>query len=185
MTLKNIIRKGDKTSHGGTVLESINGYSVLGIEVACKGHQVICPLCKGTFPIIDGISSMPIHGKHPAVEGMKTACGAKLIASQDIYKLEQVNGGVGKVITSSDSTSSFQEQSKIETDYGARFFAKDSETGLPMRNARYFALVNDVEVEGYTDDNGYATIHANGPDDVIKFHMAFVTPKRSLDKEGE
>ncbi|WP_133052251.1 PAAR domain-containing protein, partial [Gilliamella apis] len=51
-------------------------------------HMVLCPLCKGTFPIVEGVESTSVHGKYPAVEGMKTACGAKLIASQTEYQLE-------------------------------------------------------------------------------------------------
>lgn len=86
--MKPVIRKGDTTTHGGTVIEGIEDYLVYGKPIACKTHMVLCPLCKGTFPIIEGVGSTSVHGKYPAVEGMKTACGAKLIASQTEYQLE-------------------------------------------------------------------------------------------------
>ena len=88
MAQKKVIRKGDKTSHGGTVLEGIDDYPVLGQPVACKGHMVSCPQCLGTYPIIEGVESQTIYGKQPAVEGMKTECGAELIGSQETFLVE-------------------------------------------------------------------------------------------------
>lgn len=88
MVLKSVIRKGDTTTHGGTVIEGIDDYLVYDKPIACKTHMVLCPLCKGTFPIIEGVETVPIRGKYPAVEGMKTSCGAMLIASQSEYKIE-------------------------------------------------------------------------------------------------
>jgi len=44
--------------------------------------MVECPLCKGSFPIIEGSESMKVQGIPIALEGMKTSCGAILIASQ-------------------------------------------------------------------------------------------------------
>lgn len=88
MSLKPVIRKGDTTTHGGMVLEGIDTYPVLGVPVACVGHLVSCPKCLGTYPIVEGVATFTIDGKKPAVEGMKTACGASLIASQTEYKIE-------------------------------------------------------------------------------------------------
>lgn len=88
MALKPVIRKGDATSHGGVVLEGVDTYPVQGIAVACVGHLVSCPLCLGTYPIVEGVATFTIEGKQPAVDGMKTACGASLIASQSEYKIE-------------------------------------------------------------------------------------------------
>lgn len=48
MALKSVIRKGDKTSHGGTVLEGLDNHPILGIGIACKGHKVTCPKCLGS-----------------------------------------------------------------------------------------------------------------------------------------
>lgn len=88
MQQKPIIRKGDTTSHGGEVLEGLEDHLIHGKPIACKDHQVYCPLCKNTFPIIEGITSYTLKGRYPAVEGMKTACGATLIASQKELKIK-------------------------------------------------------------------------------------------------
>ncbi|WP_387796110.1 PAAR domain-containing protein, partial [Photorhabdus sp. RM125S] len=52
------------------------------MPVAAKGDLVSCPKCKGVFPIVEGSDDLKHQGKPIALEGMQTACGAKLIASQ-------------------------------------------------------------------------------------------------------
>ncbi|WP_387795382.1 PAAR domain-containing protein, partial [Photorhabdus sp. RM125S] len=52
------------------------------MPVAAKGDLVSCPKCKGVFPIVEGSDDLKHQGKPIALEGMHTACGAKLIASQ-------------------------------------------------------------------------------------------------------
>lgn len=88
MALKPVIRKGDATSHGGVVLGGVDTYLMQGIAVTCVGHMVSCPLCLVTYPIVEGVATFTIDGKQPAVDGMKTSCGAALIASQTEYKIE-------------------------------------------------------------------------------------------------
>lgn len=84
--MRAVILKGDTTSHGGTVLEGDGAALWDGRAVAGVGHKVECPKCKGTFPILPDLLvrrySHQIHGRDTAVEGMRTACGATLIASQ-------------------------------------------------------------------------------------------------------
>ncbi|EDU58355.1 hypothetical protein PROSTU_01527 [Providencia stuartii ATCC 25827] len=41
--MQQIIRKGDKTTHGGTVLTGFDTMKFGGIGVARKGDQVSCP----------------------------------------------------------------------------------------------------------------------------------------------
>lgn len=77
-----IIRQGDPTDHGGTVLEGSLTDICHGKPIAYMGHQVLCPRCKGTYPIIEGVLTTVFYGKGVAVAGMKTACGAALIATQ-------------------------------------------------------------------------------------------------------
>ncbi|MDR0218922.1 MAG: PAAR domain-containing protein [Enterobacteriaceae bacterium] len=82
MPNKAVIRLNDTTDHGGKVITTIDGYVYQGIPIAGKGDLVICPKCDGTFPIMEGSESLKYKGKQIALEGMSTACGAKLIASQ-------------------------------------------------------------------------------------------------------
>ncbi|MFJ2545093.1 PAAR domain-containing protein [Pseudomonas sp. NPDC087612] len=79
--MKKIARLGDSTDHGGSVIEAIQHTNLNGKPIAGKGNLVSCPLCKGIFPIIEGSSTYSINGIPVALDGMKTACGASLIAS--------------------------------------------------------------------------------------------------------
>lgn len=87
-----IIRQGDSTSHGGTVLEGSIMDICHGKPIAYLGHKVHCPKCRGTFPIVEGVLTTSFYGKGVAVAGMKTACGAILIASQ-FTDIVEIGGG--------------------------------------------------------------------------------------------
>lgn len=78
---RGIIRLGDKTTHGGTVISAQATFNVLGKAVAVEGDATICPQCKGTFPILAAGSERHHHGQAVAYDGDKTACGAKLLSS--------------------------------------------------------------------------------------------------------
>lgn len=82
MTSRAIIREGDPTSHGGTVLEGFAGLSFYGRQAAGIGHRGYCPQCKQDFLIIEGAPNRRHMGRGLAVEGMRTSCGATLIATQ-------------------------------------------------------------------------------------------------------
>lgn len=87
-----IIREGDSTSHGGTVLEGSPSDICMGKPIAYIGHKVHCPKCRGTFPIVEGVMTASFYGKGVAVAGMKTSCGATLIASQFTDTVEWSGG---------------------------------------------------------------------------------------------
>lgn len=91
-----IIRKGDPTSHGGHVIEGSLPDICHGKPIAFVGHQTFCPKCKGFFPIVEGVSTTSFYGNGVAVAGMKTACGATLIATQFTAIVELAGGAVGE-----------------------------------------------------------------------------------------
>jgi uncharacterized Zn-binding protein involved in type VI secretion len=75
-----IIRVGDPTDHGGVVLDGIPGTDLYGLPIAGIGNMVMCPKCGDPFPIIEGTDNDELNGVKVALCGMKTACGAVLIA---------------------------------------------------------------------------------------------------------
>lgn len=91
-----IVRVGDTTTHGGTVLEGFSFYNVLGRAAAGMGHMVSCPRCAGVFPIAEGVTTFAIADSFVAVDGMKTACGAALIASQTSAVVSVGPGGIAR-----------------------------------------------------------------------------------------
>jgi uncharacterized Zn-binding protein involved in type VI secretion len=76
-----LIRLGDKTSHGGAVIEASQHSDSGGIGIARMGDKASCPK-HGDSPIVSGDTTMIVDGKPAARHGDKTACGAVLIAGQ-------------------------------------------------------------------------------------------------------
>lgn len=89
-----IIRQGDPTSHGGRVLEGSLLDICHGKPIAYVGHKVFCPMCKGIFPIIEGVLTATFYGKGVAIAGMRTSCGASLIPTQFTDIVEYASGAV-------------------------------------------------------------------------------------------
>lgn len=80
-----LIRLGDKTSHGGVVIEATGSSHSGNVGFARVGDKVTCPqLGHGTCPIVTGDTTLIIDGKAAARDGDLTACGASLIASQQL-----------------------------------------------------------------------------------------------------
>lgn len=86
---RKIILVGDRTSHSGVVLQGSHSMVIGGKNVALIGDMVSCPQCKGNYPIAEGSSRMRENGRGVALEGMKTACGAELIASQSSVSADE------------------------------------------------------------------------------------------------
>lgn len=96
--LRKIIRVGDPTSHGGTVISGSPAHTVGGKAIARQGDLVDCPTKypdgspHGVNPIVEGEASMPIDGVPVALEGMRTQCGCTLIGTGNA-----THGGDGTV----------------------------------------------------------------------------------------
>ena len=76
------IVQGDRTSHGGTVLNGSPWSDCDGKPIARMRDMVACPKCRGVFPIVQGDQSSIMDGAPVAYHGCKTGCGASLISSQ-------------------------------------------------------------------------------------------------------
>ncbi len=80
--MKNVIRLGDATSHGGKVLAASATASVHGVAVARKGDPCSCPVHGHSPCVIAEGDPMVLDGGMPvAFHGHKTSCGATLIAT--------------------------------------------------------------------------------------------------------
>ena len=75
---------GDKTDHGGVVLEGAPSARAQGKAIARVGDKVSCPKRghNDATVIVSGDPDFLIDGKPAARHGDKTACGATLLASQ-------------------------------------------------------------------------------------------------------
>lgn len=81
--MKNVIRLGDVTTHGGKVISaSASHFKVHSIPVACVGDTCSCPIPGHSgCTITSGSPHHTISGKHIAFDGDSLSCGAKLISS--------------------------------------------------------------------------------------------------------
>jgi uncharacterized Zn-binding protein involved in type VI secretion len=74
---REMARLGDKTDHGGEIIEASPNMKHMGIAVALDGHLVTCRKCGGTYPIV-AIGEFLHRGIRVAYIGDKTTCGATL-----------------------------------------------------------------------------------------------------------
>jgi uncharacterized Zn-binding protein involved in type VI secretion len=80
--MRGVIRLGDPTSHGGTVIAASSRAIVNGIPVARQGDACTCPIRGHSGCVIaEGDPVVVLDGIPVAFEGHKTSCGATLIAS--------------------------------------------------------------------------------------------------------
>ena len=167
---KAIIRLGDPTSHGGKVLEGFMDNICMGKPIAGVGHKVSCPQCKGTFPIVEGAQISLMMGKNVAVEGMKTACGATLIATQqtDTILVGAASGGGGgaakpaaaaAVAATAASALAAEAIAMVKNEdptFDDKFILVDEDSGKPLANTEYAVRRASGKLEhGTTDDEGH------------------------------
>lgn len=77
-----VIRLGDPTSHGGTVVSASSRFNMFGKEIARLGDKVTCPIPgHRDCTIAEGDPQWKIDGTPVALEGHKTTCGAVLIST--------------------------------------------------------------------------------------------------------
>ncbi|MCY1399481.1 PAAR motif protein [compost metagenome] len=80
--MNGIIRIGDTTTGGGTVLSGSVGMRFAGIGVAREGDPVDCPLPgHGRTVIAEGHPTFRDNGVPVAFHGHECACGCALISS--------------------------------------------------------------------------------------------------------
>lgn len=158
---KPIIRQGDSTSHGGTVLEAFPTLIVFGKNASGIGHQVFCPKCKGSFPIVAGAANYTFMGKNVAAEGMQTACGAVLIASQGQATVDNTPGAAASIGAEFGGSMLAAANAAATLMFNDKYVIKDSE-GTPLANTEYAVSVDGGEPEhGVTDSNGHTHLLAS------------------------
>ncbi|GAA5787043.1 hypothetical protein GCM10007860_31940 [Chitiniphilus shinanonensis] len=80
--MKRVVRLGDPTSHGGTVVGASSTTVVMGKQVARLGDAVSCPRPgHSNCVIVEADPNWLVDGKPVALDGHKVSCGATLIAT--------------------------------------------------------------------------------------------------------
>ena len=175
MPARAIIRKGDTTSHGGKVLEGWEHTSLYGLPIAGLGHKVWCPQCKGNFPIADGAKNHVFGNIGTALEGMLTACGATLIASQHTATVDFAGHAHSDSLSDREASSGRGKESGENFD---RYFVlTDSASGKPLRQRRYaIRLPDGSSVEGTTDGQGHTKLCSASESHIVELVVFDDTP---------
>ena len=199
MAKRAIIRRGDRTTHGGTVLTGDPTFILAGREVARVGDSVSCPQCKRASKIITGAPTM-FSGQLVARHDDVTDCGARLIASQATDTCEDGSEGAGTSATLSNmpparvaadgaddiaASAAMTSASDDDTPRSVRFQAVDPTTGQPLPKRPYVLTCEDGSQHGgLTDAEGYTkTIDASAPEHVA-VHFMFADPDgQTIDRE--
>lgn len=165
-----IIRLGDPTSHGGTVLESFSTLTIYGKNAAGVGRHGHCPLCKTTFTIVSRARNYTFMGKNVAVEGMYTSCGAALIATQTQATIDDSVDGITKMTFPSQTP--LKEAASENGLFNDKFQLRDGE-GQPLKNTEYTIVRTDGSKEsGKTDGSGYThMIDDHKPAEIVAIHI--------------
>lgn len=168
-----IIVRGDRTSHGGEVIQGSPVSDIHGKPIARIGDRVTCPLHGhgGITEIVSGDPTLIIDGKPVARNGDKTACGATLISSQATTTDDPGRGysSSSNSAAAVASGSAFLRSSTASTSeavrYDIHFLVQDNVTGDPLSNVPYrLTLPSGEEVVGSTDINGLtSTIASDTP----------------------
>ncbi len=161
------IRIGDKTDHGGQVIEGAPTTDAGGIRIARVGDRVTCPKRGhgGTTVIVSGDPTCIIEGQPAARHGDKTACGATLLSSQVVSVIDE-DGGADAASTSASNPGKYSSDStggKGSADAAGAIEHGNSITpaespgrsqDAPTKGAsfdQYFALTDDVTGKPLTD----------------------------------
>ncbi|QGA56153.1 PAAR domain-containing protein [Brucella sp. 2280] len=84
-----IVRLGDISSHGGTVISSASKWRCEGALIARKGDLHSCPIPgHGVTPIVSGSGKYQCEGAPIARDGDTCGCGAALISGASKWECE-------------------------------------------------------------------------------------------------
>lgn len=129
------IVKGDKTSHGGTVIEGDPTLDTHGAPVALVGHMTSCPKCKGgPFPIVTGAPDFICNGRPVARHGDKAACGASLISGQMVSRWGAERSDATTMSPSGLGTAFLSEDDAMEYEH---YYVLIDDAGKPAEGYRY------------------------------------------------
>lgn len=156
--MRRVIRLGDPTTHGGTVVGAAANYTMDGIPVARLGDMCTCPVHgHGTCTIVEGDPAWLIGGIPVALEGHHTSCGAALIST--FGRLGRSHEG-GSAVDMSSSSIAMRSNSSSQDDatslFDDRYVIHCAATGETLKHVEYAIRRADGSIEyGTTDEQGH------------------------------
>lgn len=158
---------------------------IYGKEIARVGDQVLCPRCKGSFPIVSGATDV-FSGEHIARQDDFTGCGAKLIASQSTAIWSDETEEASAMASAPDSSVLESTWSSSDDEpHTIRFQAVHPATGQPLPKRPYILTrENGVQHGGLTDAQGYTEeIETTEPEQIAVHFMFADADGQTIDRE--
>lgn len=147
-----VIVFGDATDHGGEVIEASDVTDTHGRRLARMGDAVLCPRKgHGVTHIVEGDMSFHIDGQAVAYHGCRTSCGAKLLSSQAVTRVEPGQGAGAAVPRYPVLTDMLADA----FGYDEQLAAVDGASGRALPGLAYFVRTRSgITYSGYTDKAG-------------------------------
>jgi uncharacterized Zn-binding protein involved in type VI secretion len=191
MGIGHFIRMGDKTTCGGEVLEGDTSFILDGQPRASEGDRVSCGVDGETYTIVGGVSYFLGNGRLAAgsLDSFSSCpCEAGLIASAffaTYRSSHDVAPQATRAVAQPESQPDNTFTTKPQSTFAQAFTITNSETGQPLANREFVAVVDGRETRGVTDACGLAHIRAPSMDSVISLHVLFKSPVRTLTELSE
>ena len=153
MAIVGFIVLGDRTSHGGKVIECTSNRSIDGLKVARVGDLVWCPRCNRPTKIVTSrFPQVKDNGVPCAYDMDMTDCGALL------YSRHNDHAGYGSKAapaSSAHSTMAAPHDRSNPASVQEHFVLRARDTGQPLTGVRYTLLtVAGRVIAGETDEHG-------------------------------
>lgn len=186
MAIGHYIRRGDRTTCGGVVLEGNPSFSMHGVPVARAGDAVTCGKDGQHYVIAGGFQHFMIGGGVAGtLDSVSTCpCSARLIHSLPSATY-QSDRGDAQTASAAASATLLSHPISVARVFEKSFAISDSETGRPLVSRKYIALIDGRRVEGLTDAKGIATVKTPMEGAVIELHVVFQAPARELTEFSE
>lgn len=181
---------GDLTTTGAVCISSLPNATQGGRGVLRLGDKTTpCLQCGKIGVIVDSLPAMRWMGIATVLDGARIHCGCPTGRNRLIAPVGQSSGTysatpLSTVASRSMFASAQQPSSAIPPQFpvlfAQSFAVTDSNTGLPLTNRTYIAMVDGHRTVGVTDANGIAIVEALTADSVIDLHVLFQAPAREL-----
>lgn len=181
MAVGHYIRRGDKTTCGGAVLGGHPTFSMHGIPVAREGDAVTCGKDGKTYVICGGIYYFAASGRVAGTLDSYSSCPCQARFLHTLPSATYQSGRGGARSAKGPASSTFQDSIR----FAKSFAITDSDTGQPLANRAYIALVDGYRKVGRTDASGIAIVEAPRADSMIELHVVFQAPARDLSEFSE
>ena len=176
--VRRIVRNGDKTTAGGTVIAPGTTNTVMGLQIANVHCQVQCPACNSTGSI-QSVPPMPTYfdynGVRAAFDGDLCMCACptppRLLSSLTNWWASSYEAPIASTPAAADwLVFAGHDPADHGLVYDEQFLLKDA-MGKPLRNTPYTArLSSGATVQGITDSAGFTNrIYADSPQKIELF----------------